>query len=147
MTIADSGADIVVGPLPALFVQEIRIQQLFQNLIANAIKYRRPDVKPLINIGACKKDGYWIFSFADNGIGISQEYWAKIFQLFERLDPGAYPGTGLGLAICKRIVDQFGGTIWVDSEVGRGSTFFFSIPEALEAAPGSLAQPSVQSAV
>ena len=141
VTIADSGAQVTSGPLPTLLVQEIRIQQLFQNLIGNAIKYRRPDVPPEIAVAAAKKDGFWTLSVADNGIGISEEYWPKVFELFERLDPTTYPGTGLGLAICKRIVDQLGGSIWVESQLGKGSTFFFSIPESLEASPACVNSP------
>jgi two-component system NtrC family sensor kinase len=142
VTIADAGAQVTAGPLPNLFVQEIRIQQLFQNLIGNAIKYHRPDVPPEIRIAAEKKDGFWRLSVADNGIGISEEYWPKVFELFQRLDPATYPGTGLGLAICKRIVDQLGGSIWVESELGKGSTFFFSIPESLEASPACVSSPT-----
>ncbi len=135
LTIADSGAVVESERLPAMFVDEIRMQQLFQNLIGNAIKYRRPDVTPRVKISATCAEGSWVFSIADNGIGISEDYWQTVFELFQRLDPGTYPGTGLGLAICKRIVDQFGGSIWVESEVGKGSTFRFSIPESLGAEP------------
>jgi two-component system NtrC family sensor kinase len=142
VTIADAQAQVTAGPLPCVFVQEIRIQQLFQNLIGNAIKYRRPDVRPEIRIAAEKKEGLWTLSVADNGIGIGEEYWPKVFDLFERLDPVNYPGTGLGLAICKRIVDQLGGSIWVESQLGKGSTFFFSIPESLEACPACVNSPT-----
>jgi DNA-binding response OmpR family regulator len=133
VTIADSGAQVTAAPLPTMFVDEIRVQQLFQNLIGNAIKYRQPELTPQIAVSACKKDGLWVVSVADNGIGIREEYWHKVFELFERLDPERYSGTGLGLAICKRIVDQLGGSIWLESEFGKGSTFHFSIPESLEA--------------
>ena len=111
-------------------VDEIRMQQLFQNLIGNAIKYRRKEELPRVQISACRDGDRWLFSVADNGIGISREYWGKVFELFKRLDPGTYPGTGLGLAICKRIVDQLGGTIWVESELGKGSAFHFTIPDS-----------------
>jgi two-component system NtrC family sensor kinase len=129
VTIADSGAQVTAGPLPVMLVDEIRMQQLFQNLIGNAIKYRRQDELPRVQISACREGDRWLFSVADNGIGISREYWGKVFELFKRLDPGTYPGTGLGLAICKRIVDQLGGTIWVESELGKGSTFHFTVPD------------------
>jgi signal transduction histidine kinase len=131
--IAQTGAVVSVGPLPAMYVDEVRIQQLFQNLIGNAIKYRRPGVPPQIEVSACRQEGWWIFSVADNGIGISEKYWEKVFELFKRLDPGNYPGTGLGLAICKQIVEQFGGSISVESVLGIGSTFKLSIPTTLDA--------------
>jgi light-regulated signal transduction histidine kinase (bacteriophytochrome) len=130
--IARSGAIVSGGPLPAMYVDELRIQQLFQNLIGNAIKYRRRDVPPRVEVSACRQDGWWIFSVSDNGIGISEEYWERVFELFKRLDPGRYPGTGLGLAICKQIVEQFGGSIWVESALGAGSTFKFRIPAILD---------------
>jgi two-component system NtrC family sensor kinase len=133
VVIQNTGAVVSSGPLPAMFVDEVRIQQLFQNLIGNAIKYRRPDVLPRIEISSCRQDGWWVFSVADNGIGISDEYRERVFELFKRLDPDRYPGTGLGLAICKQIVEQFGGTIWVESALGTGSTFKFRIPVALGA--------------
>lgn len=139
VTITDTKAEIIRGPLPSMFVDAIRMQQLFQNLIGNAIKYRRPEVPPRIEVSACLEGDRWIFAVADNGIGIPQEYWSQVFELFKRVDPGNYPGTGLGLAICKRIVDQLGGSIWVESEPGKGSTFRFSVPNRL-AAPSVKAQ-------
>ena len=131
--IAKTGAVVSSGPLPAMYVDEVRIQQLFQNLIGNAIKYRRPDVAPRVEVSGCRQDGWWIFSVSDNGIGIGEEYWERVFELFKRLDPGRYPGTGLGLAICRQIVEQFGGSIWVESALGAGSTFKFRIPTRLDA--------------
>jgi two-component system NtrC family sensor kinase len=131
--IADTNARVMAAPLPVLLVDEIRVQQLFQNLIGNAIKYRRDEVSPQVRISVELKNGLWTFTVADNGIGIQPQYWHKVFELFQRLDPGTYPGTGLGLAICKRIVDQFGGSIWVESEPGRGSIFRFTIPATMAA--------------
>lgn len=133
VVIADSGANITAGELPDMFVDAIRMQQLFQNLIGNAIKYRDPERPPRILVSAQLHDGTWTFSVADNGKGISPEFRSAIFEPFKRLESGANPGTGLGLAICKRIVDQLGGAIWVDSEVGKGSTFRFTIPANLSA--------------
>jgi signal transduction histidine kinase len=130
--IAHTGAVVSSGPLPAMYVDEVRIQQLFQNLIGNAIKYRRAEVAPRIEVSACRQEGWWIFAVSDNGIGISEEYWERVFELFKRLDPGRYPGTGLGLAICKQIVEQLGGAIWVESAAGAGSTFKFKIPTMLD---------------
>jgi light-regulated signal transduction histidine kinase (bacteriophytochrome) len=102
--------------------------QVFQNLIANAIKFRGEN-HPEVRIGATRLGNEWVFSVSDNGIGINPEYWDKIFEIFKRLHTrDEYPGTGIGLAICRRIVERHGGRIWVESEEGKGSTFFFSLP-------------------
>jgi light-regulated signal transduction histidine kinase (bacteriophytochrome) len=124
----ESHSTVSSDPLPTLLVEEIRIQQLFQNLIGNAIKYRRPEEAPRIRISAARRGEEWVFGVADNGIGIDPAYREKIFEVFTRLQPEKYAGTGLGLAICKRIVESFDGRIWVESDVGKGSTFFFAIP-------------------
>jgi signal transduction histidine kinase len=103
--------------------------QVFQNLLENAIKFRRAGVVPDIYVSVASREGMWEFAVRDNGIGIPPAYYPKIFILFERLHPrDAYPGTGLGLAICKRIIERHGGRIWVESEMGRGSTFSFTLP-------------------
>jgi signal transduction histidine kinase len=105
------------------------LQQLFQNLIGNAIKYRREE-KLQVRVAAAKADGHWVLSVEDNGIGIPAEYHEMVFGIFKRLHSGqSYSGTGMGLAICQRIVEQYGGRIWVESEPGRGSTFRFTIRE------------------
>lgn len=137
VVIAESGAVVTSGELPEIFVDAIRMQQLFQNLIGNAIKYCHPERPPRIQLSAELCNGVWTFCVADNGMGISPEYWTKIFEAFQRLDAGTHPGSGLGLAICKRIVDQLGGTIWVESEVGIGSRFRFTLPANLAAKAAS----------
>ena len=126
--IRESGAKIECTDLPHVRIREIHLQQLFQNLIGNAIKYRGAD--PLqVCISAQKEDGHWRFSVQDNGIGIKTEYREVIFGIFKRLHSNdKYSGTGMGLAICQRIAERYRGRIWVDSEPGKGSTFYFTIP-------------------
>jgi light-regulated signal transduction histidine kinase (bacteriophytochrome) len=107
------------------------LQQLFQNLIGNAIKYRSPQRKPEIHVAAESQGDGWTFAVTDNGIGIAPEYKEKVFGLFKRLHSNEeYSGTGIGLAICQRIVAQYDGRIWVESEPGQGSTFRFTIPRS-----------------
>jgi light-regulated signal transduction histidine kinase (bacteriophytochrome) len=102
--------------------------QLLQNLIGNAIKFRGPE-RPLIRVSAELMGKEWVFSVADNGIGIAAEHTENVFVVFRRLHTRAeYPGNGIGLSICKKIVEQHGGHIWVESEVGHGSTFRFALP-------------------
>ncbi|HEX4769288.1 MAG TPA: PAS domain S-box protein [Bryobacteraceae bacterium] len=127
--VVESGAQITSGPLPSLPVHGMHLQQLFQNLIGNAIKYRSPERPPIVHVEASRQNGYWTFSVTDNGIGIDPEYKENIFGLFRRLHSSdEYSGTGIGLAICQRIVDRYHGRIWVESEPGRGSTFLFTLP-------------------
>ena len=124
VAIAESGAVLTHDELPTVTADPGQSVQLLQNLIGNAIKFRR-DVGPQIHVGAREKDGMWVFSVRDNGIGMEQEYFERIFMIFQRLHgPGEYDGTGIGLAISKKIVEQHGGSIWVQSEPGIGSTFF-----------------------
>ncbi|HVW09489.1 MAG TPA: response regulator [Bryobacteraceae bacterium] len=125
----ESGSEIVLRHLPTLVVEQTRIQQLLQNLIGNAIRYRREDVPCRIEVSAERREGEWLFSVADNGIGIDPKDAERIFQPFKRLERGKSPGTGLGLAICRRIVEQHGGRIWVESVRGEGSTFRFTLTE------------------
>jgi light-regulated signal transduction histidine kinase (bacteriophytochrome) len=129
VTIHENKAEVSRAPLPTLRVDAPQIAQLFQNLIGNGIKFRS-DEDPRIHIGAENRDGQWIFSVGDNGIGMEPQYYDRIFQIFQRLHTRKqYPGTGIGLAICKKIVERHGGKIWVESEPGKGSTFYFTLPE------------------
>ena len=130
--IAESGGNITHDALPVLAVDRGRMVRLFQNLIGNALKYRKPDVPPNVHVSAELSGSDWIFSVRDNGIGFDPQYAVSIFEPLKRLHPGSeYPGTGIGLAICKRIVEAHGGRIWATSEKGVGSTFFFTIPASL----------------
>jgi len=130
-SISEHNAKVVcVGALPSLRMHFAHLQQLFQNLIGNAIKYRKPRVPPNVAVSAKRHTPYWEFSIEDNGIGIAPEYVEAIFIVFKRLHgPEKYPGTGLGLAICQRIVEQYDGRIWVESELSKGSVFRFIIPD------------------
>jgi PAS domain S-box-containing protein len=126
-TIDETKAHISNGHLPAIRGRETMCVQLFQNLIENGLKYRdsRP---PEIHISAERAEGEWRFAVTDNGIGIGPEHYEKIFGVFKRLHGRQFPGTGIGLAISKRVVERLGGRIWVESEVNRGSTFYFTFP-------------------
>jgi len=127
--VSESGAKISADPLPSLPVHEMHLQQLLQNLIGNAIKYRSLERTPTIHVAAERRSRQWIFTVRDNGIGIDPEYKENIFGLFKRLHTNdEYSGTGIGLAICHRIVDRYHGRIWVESEPGRGSAFRFELP-------------------
>ena len=126
--IRSSGATITHDMLPAVRMKGLHIQEVLQNLIGNAIKYRR-DEPPRIHVSAVREDGYWRFAVADNGLGIDKEFHRQIFGIFKRLHTQEqFPGTGIGLAICQRIAERYGGRIWVESEPGIGSTFFFTVP-------------------
>jgi light-regulated signal transduction histidine kinase (bacteriophytochrome) len=121
-------AVVTHDPLPTLVVDGSQIMQVFQNLIGNAIKFHG-EQPPKIHVGAEEQDGRWVFSVRDNGIGIEPQYFERIFQIFQRLHTRKrYSGTGIGLAICKKIVERHGGALWVESQPGKGSTFYFSIP-------------------
>jgi two-component system, chemotaxis family, sensor kinase Cph1 len=125
--IQETGAVITSDALPRIQADQGRLAQLFQNLIGNALKYRSEDT-PRVHVRADKQEDDWVFSVADNGIGIPAEYRERIFDPFKRLHGSKIPGTGLGLALAKRIVENHHGRIWVESEVGKGSTFRFTIP-------------------
>lgn len=127
--IAETGAKIDFDPLPSVVIHPTRLQQLFQNLVGNAIKYHKPGVPPEVHISAQRHNNHWHFSVTDNGIGIESEYKERIFGLFKRLHTSnQYSGTGIGLALCQRIVERHHGRIWVESEPGRGSIFHFTLP-------------------
>ena len=126
--IDETGAVITYDDLPELYADSTQMVQLFQNLIVNAIKFRGKDL-PDIHISALRQDEEWICSVQDNGIGISSEFFDRIFVIFQRLhNIEEYEGTGIGLSVCKKIVERHGGRIWVESITGKGSTFFFSFP-------------------
>jgi signal transduction histidine kinase len=128
--IQQSDAKITIGQMPVVRMRESHLSQLFQNLIGNAIKYRKSDGHVEIQLSARRADAQWIFDIADNGIGVPPAYRETIFGIFKRLHSNSeYSGTGMGLAICKRIVERYRGRIWVESELGRGANFFFSIPD------------------
>jgi two-component system, chemotaxis family, sensor kinase Cph1 len=126
--IAESGAVITHDPLPSIMAERTQVMQLFQNLIANAIKFRG-DASPRIHIGAEQREEDWLFSVRDNGIGLEPQFRDRIFVIFQRLHTrDEYAGTGMGLAICKKIVECHRGQIWVESTLGQGATFYFTIP-------------------
>jgi len=135
VAIAESGAVVTRDPLPAVVGDDVLLGQLFDNLLRNAIKFRGPN-RPELHVGAVRNGGDWVFSVRDNGIGLDPSYADRIFVIFERLHAGdEYAGTGIGLAVCKKIVEGLGGTIWVESELGAGSTFAFTIAAADDGAP------------
>jgi PAS domain S-box-containing protein len=128
IAIAETQAVITCDAMPTVMADEFQLVQLFQNLIANGIKFCREDI-PLIHIAARRQEGEWLLCVRDNGIGIDPEYADRIFIIFQRLHSRReYSGTGIGLAMCKRIVERHGGRIWVESQEGKGATFYFTIP-------------------
>jgi len=128
VSIDDSGAVVTHDPLPTVMADGSQLAHVFQNLIGNAIKFKGEE-PPRIHIAAEQKGDEWLFSVADNGIGISLEFFDRIFVIFQRLHGREeYTGTGIGLSVCKKIVDRHGGRMWVESEPGQGSTFYFTIP-------------------
>jgi two-component system sensor histidine kinase/response regulator len=130
MAAEECGAQIECGHMPTVPGDAVQLTQLFQNLIANAIKFHG-DQSPRIEVRAEPEDGFWRFEVRDNGIGIAPEYFERIFVMFQRLhNRSKYPGTGIGLAICKKIVERHGGRIWVESVPGQGTVFKFKLPKA-----------------
>jgi PAS domain S-box-containing protein len=127
-TLQETGATVTAGELPVVTIHAGRLAQVFQNLISNAIKYRSKEA-PRVQVRAVEQDGWWVFSVVDNGIGIEAQYAERIFGLFKRLHGrDQYPGSGIGLAICQRVVEQYGGRIWLEqSTPGGGSTFCFAL--------------------
>jgi light-regulated signal transduction histidine kinase (bacteriophytochrome) len=129
-SIAEAGAQVTRDALPTVQADATQLGQLFQNLIGNAIKFRDPERACRVHVAVQKDGARWVFSVRDNGIGIDSKQHARVFVIFQRLHTREeYPGTGIGLAICQRIVERHGGRIWVESQPGEGSTFFFTMPE------------------
>ena len=129
MTLEETHARVTHDELPVIMADRSQVVRLFQNLIGNAVKFRKRDVPPRVHVSAEEKGNERVFSVRDNGIGIEPEFFDRAFQIFRRLHTaGEYPGTGMGLAICKRIVERHGGRIWVESNPGEGSTFYFTLP-------------------
>jgi light-regulated signal transduction histidine kinase (bacteriophytochrome) len=127
--IQECHASIIAERLPLVRANEAQLIQLFQNLIGNAIKFARHDVRPEINVGAEKQGNERLIWIRDNGIGFDPQHAERIFLIFQRLHARTdYPGTGIGLAICRKIVERHGGRIWAESTPGSGSTFYFTLP-------------------
>lgn len=129
-TIDESKAEVIIFNMPKVVCDELQIRQLFQNLISNSIKFRKQGERPVIKILAEKNNTHWNFAVEDNGIGVDMRYKEKVFEIFTRLpNHEKIQGTGIGLALCKRIVERHGGSIWLESMLGVGTTIHFSIPE------------------
>lgn len=127
--VIETGAAIHSSPLPEVYAVETPMMQVFQNLLANALKYRSPERNPEISIGAEQRPNEWVISVTDNGLGIDPQYADQIFGIFKRLHGPEYAGAGIGLSICHKIIERLGGRIWVESHPGKGSTFRFSLPK------------------
>ena len=128
-SIQESSAKISVAEMPTVRMHESHLSQIFQNLLGNALKYRKEGRPPVLEISTRRSGSNWIFTIADNGIGVPAAYKETIFGIFKRLHTdNQYSGTGMGLAICKRIVERYSGQIWVEAESGEGARFSFSIP-------------------
>jgi len=132
LSIEEQQAKIMHAPLPVVMGNSVLLLQLFENLIGNALKYSRPEEPPRIVVSAESRDSYWLFRVEDNGEGIAPEYQNQIFEPLKRLHSADIPGTGLGLTLCLRIIERHGGRIWVESQVGQGSTFHFTLPTGEE---------------
>lgn len=142
--VKETGAMITIGSLPAVKVNPPELLQVFQSLIGNALKFRKPGESPRLRISAAESDGEVRFAVRDHGIGIKPEHHDRIFMLFQRLHGSEYPGIGLGLALCKRLVEAHGGRIWLESEQGASSTFYFTLPVAQACQPGVRKAASMQ---
>lgn len=126
--VEESRAIVTRDPLPTVRANDKQLLQLFQNLLSNALKFRG-EQPPCVHVSAKRHANEWLFSVRDNGIGIDPQYADRIFIVFQRLHTIAeYPGTGIGLAICKKIVEHHGGRMWMESQLGKGATFYFTIP-------------------
>ena len=121
---------VTADSLPVVPVAEVHLSQLLQNLLSNSLKYRHPDRPPVVSLGAKDEGAFWQFCVEDNGIGIEPEYREYVFGLFKRLHANhRFEGSGIGLSICERVVDLYGGRIWVESPAGEGSRFCFTLPK------------------
>ena len=126
--IKESGAAVTHDPLPTVMADAPQLARLFQNLVGNGLKYRAKEA-PRVHVSASRKNREWVFSVRDNGIGIEAAHHERVFTIFQRLHTAReYPGTGIGLSVSKKIVEYHKGRIWVESELGKGSTFYFTIP-------------------
>ncbi len=125
----EANSEVIRSVLPAVSASEIHVVELFQNLVGNAVKYRKKEQPLRISVSAKPNGAEWIFEVADNGIGFESKYAERVFGVFKRLHSRReYPGTGIGLAICARIVEHYGGRIWAESQPDVGARFFFSLP-------------------
>lgn len=130
VTIEENSAHIWCDDCPIIMGDEIKLTQLFQNLIANAIKFHKKDELPFVQISCKQNRNQWLFSIKDNGIGVGKEHQRKVFEIFRRLHAQSeYAGTGIGLAMCQKIVKSHRGNIWIRSEIGQGATVYFNIPK------------------
>jgi light-regulated signal transduction histidine kinase (bacteriophytochrome) len=132
VSIEESGASITCGDLPVVWGNQVQLVQVIQNVLANAIRYRKPGTTPDVHISAALHDAEWVFYISDKGIGISPEYHEQVFGLFRRLHRDA-TGTGIGLAICKKIIEKHAGRIWIESTLGEGTTIVFTLPKPPDA--------------
>jgi PAS domain S-box-containing protein len=133
VSIKENNARITYDALPTIMADPSLITQLFQNLVGNAIKFRAEDEAPEIHVKAEDNGDEWIFQVIDNGIGIDSQHKDLIFEVFQRLhEKNEYPGTGIGLSMCQKIIERHNGDIWVESELGEGSKFCFTIPKSIE---------------
>lgn len=129
--VREAKGQVSVAALPTVNGEPTQLVQLFQNLIGNGLKYRKPEVPPRVHVSAKREEGWWTFAVRDNGIGIDPKHHDRVFQIFQRLHTKEeYPGTGIGLASCMKIVERHGGRIWFESTPGQGSTFYFTLPAA-----------------
>ena len=135
--IEETHAEITHDALPVVTAHPAQLIQVFQNLISNAIKYRKPDIQPAIHVSAINKGEEWVICVRDNGVGIAPEYHRQIFTPMKRLHGHEIPGFGIGLATCRKVIEHHDGRMWVESQAGVGSTFCFSLRESRAAKPGS----------
>ncbi len=134
VAIEETQAVVTHDELPTVRANRQQLTLVFQNLVGNAVKFRGSDA-PRVHVSAHQEDGEWVFAVRDNGIGISKEYHERIFTIFQRLHTREeYPGTGIGLAMCRKVVEQHGGRMWVESIDGAGSVFYFTMPATEEEA-------------